>query len=282
MRSPRTLVAPDGTSSDAAPAQQVEFEFCSVTKEFLSADGQAHTAVRDISLQVERASFVAVIGPSGCGKSTLLNMAAGLMAPSSGQVLQSGTPVAGINPRVGYLTQQNNLLPWRTVRDNVAVALEIRRVPRAERRRLVDDILRTVGLQDFADYFPSQLSGGMQKRVAIARILVYKPDSLLMDEPFGPLDAQLRLVMQRELLAIWERDRRTVMLVTHDLEEAILMADKVVVLGRSPGQIIHIEDVDLPRPRNVVTLRKDERFIATWDVLWSKLEAQFDDGAVQA
>lgn len=260
------------TQGDTAP----EFTFADVTKEFLNPDGEPFVAVHDISLSIEQGSFVTVIGPSGCGKSTLLNMAAGLMSPTAGTVAHRGTPITAVNSTVGYLTQQNNLLPWRTAEANIALALEVQGVPKAERAERVKRILDLVNLTDVGRRYPSQLSGGMQKRVALARTLVYEPDSLLMDEPFGPLDAQLRLVMQRELLALWERERRTIMFVTHDLEEAILLADRVVVFSGAPGTIIHVEEIDFPRPRDIVSLRSDPAFTAVWERLWRMLEPQLE------
>ncbi len=251
-----------------------EFTFDDVTKEFLDPDGEPFVAVHGISLDIEQGSFVTIIGPSGCGKSTLLNMAAGLMVPTAGTVSHRGTPITAVNSTVGYLTQQNNLLPWRTAEANVALALEVQGIPKAERAVRVQRILDLVNLTNVRARYPAQLSGGMQKRVALARTLVYEPDSLLMDEPFGPLDAQLRLVMQRELLALWERDRRTIMFVTHDLEEAILLADRVVVFGSAPGTIIHVEKIDLPRPRDIVALRADQAFTTIWERLWRMLEPQ--------
>jgi NitT/TauT family transport system ATP-binding protein len=251
-----------------------EFTFAEVSKEFLNPDYQPFVAVHGVSLSVEPGTFVTIIGPSGCGKSTLLNMAAGLMAPTTGTVAHRGTDITAVNPHVGYLTQQNNLLPWRTAEANVALALEIQGVKKAERTERVDRVLKLVGLDHVRKRYPSQLSGGMQKRVALARTLVYEPDGLLMDEPFGPLDAQLRLVLQQELLALWERDRKTIMFVTHDLEEAILLADRVVVFGGAPGTIIHVEEVNLPRPRDIVELRSNAEFAAIWERLWKLLEPQ--------
>jgi NitT/TauT family transport system ATP-binding protein len=254
-------------------APQHEYEFRRVEKRFESVDG-TFTAVTDISLAIEQGTFVSIIGPSGCGKSTLLNMSAGLMRPSEGEVLYRGEPIRGINTSVGYMTQQNNLLPWRTLEKNVGIALEIQGVSRSERKERVAEVLHTVGLDGFGRRYPSQLSGGMQKRAAIARTLIYRPDTLLMDEPFGALDAQLRLSLQRELVDIWEHDKKTVLFVTHDLEEAILLSDRVVVFGTKPGRIIHIEDITLPRPRDLVTLRGDSHFTEVWERLWRLLEPQ--------
>ena len=248
--------------------------FRSVAKTFDSGRGKPVTAVNDINLSIAPGTFNCIIGPSGCGKSTLLNMAAGLMGPSQGDVLYFGSPVVAPNQRVGYLTQQSLLLPWRTVEKNVGLALEIRGVERGRRRQMVSDMLERVGLAGMGDRYPAQLSGGMQRRVSIARTLIYEPETLLMDEPFGALDAQLRLGLQRQLLSLWERDKKTVLFVTHDLEEAMFLGDSIIVFGASPGRIVHIEKVDFPRPRDPVVLRGTAAFTDAWAKLWKLLEPQ--------
>jgi NitT/TauT family transport system ATP-binding protein len=258
----------EGIASDTS----VELRFANVHKSFASPGGAAFPAVENISLDIERGTFNCVIGPSGCGKSTLLNMAAGLMRPTSGEVVYRGELLTQTNDQVGYMTQQSLLLPWRTLEKNIGIALELRRVPRAERKRRVADMLARVGLEGFERRYPAQLSGGMQKRAAIARTLIYEPDTLLMDEPFGALDAQLKLVLQRELLALWERDRKTVIFVTHDLEEAMLLGDRVIVFGSSPGRIIHIENITFSRPRDLVQLRSEPEFAEMWERLWKLLD----------
>jgi NitT/TauT family transport system ATP-binding protein len=239
----------------------------------------AFTAVRDINLTVAAGDFVSIIGPSGCGKSTLLNMAAGLLAPSTGTVRYNGRELKRTNTEVGYVTQKDSLLPWRTAERNVSLPLELHGVRRRERKRRVGEMLEMVGLTNFAHRYPSQLSGGMRKRVGLAQTLIYGPTTLLMDEPFGALDAQLRMQLQEDLLRIAEQEHKTVLFVTHDLEEAILMGDKVVVFSATPGRIIHVEDITLPRPRNLVALRGDATFTATWDRLWSLLSPQLGGGA---
>lgn len=264
--------------------KQGELEFEGVWQYFATAKSQSFLAVRDISLTVDPGEFVCIIGPSGCGKSTLLNMVAGLLRPTRGQVRYRGRPVGSVNTTVGYITQQDHLMPWRTIEKNVGLALEVRHVPRAERRERVASALKMVGLEHFGGSYPSELSGGMRKRAALARVLVYEPDTLLMDEPFGALDAQLRLVMQRELLKLWEQRKKTVLFVTHDLEEAILLADTIVVFGASPGHVVHVERPNLPRPRELTELRSTEEFRAIWARLWALLEGQLSadmrDGAV--
>jgi NitT/TauT family transport system ATP-binding protein len=185
-----------------------------------------------------------------------------------------GKQIKSVNTSVGFITQHDNLLPWRTVERNVAIALEIQNVPKRERKERVAEVLELVGLTRFAKRYPAQLSGGMQKRASLARGLVYGPSTLLMDEPFGALDAQLRLTMQNELLSIWSRDRKTILFVTHDLDEAILLADQIVVFGTQPGRIIHTEAVNIKRPRDIIELRLDPEYGEIWERLWRLLEPQ--------
>jgi NitT/TauT family transport system ATP-binding protein len=247
-------------------------EYRDVTRRFLSRAG-AVTACEHVDLTVRRGEFLAIVGPSGCGKSTLLNMAAGLLRPSAGAVFYRGVPVPDPNTDVGYLTQRDTLLPWRTTEDNVALALELRSVPRTERMRRAHDWLARVGLSGFARSYPAQLSGGMRRRACLARTLAYEPETILMDEPFGALDAQLRLVMHDELLKLWAATGKTIVFVTHDLSEAITLADRVAVFSPRPGRIRAIEPVDLPRPRDVFRIRFDPAFGALHDRLWSYLES---------
>ncbi len=229
-------------------------------------------ACRDISLDVDESEFVAIVGPSGCGKSTLLNLAAGLLKPSSGDVRYGGKVISGPNTDLGYLTQKDTLLPWRTVEQNVAVALEIAGIDRKERADRVRHYVTLVGLAGFERHYPSQLSGGMRRRAMLARTLIYMPRILAMDEPFGALDSQLRLVMQGELLRIWTETRCTALFVTHDVGEAIALADRVVVFTGRPGRIAVVERVDLPRPRDVFRIRFDSRFNELHDKVWGYLE----------
>ncbi|WP_232330633.1 ABC transporter ATP-binding protein [Nocardia fusca] len=238
------------------------------------------TAVEHIDLAVAQGEIVTLVGPSGCGKSTLLNMAAGLMPASEGVVEYDGRRVQGVNTQVGYVTQKDLLLPWRTVEYNVGLALEIQKVPKAERRERVTRVLELVGLGGFADRYPSQLSGGMLKRASLAQTLVYEPTTILMDEPFGALDAQLRLALQQELLSICGAYGTTIIFVTHDLEEAILLADRVVVFGKSPGRIVHVEPVNFERPRDLTKLRSLDEFRQVWDELWERLAQQLQETGV--
>lgn len=266
---------PAGVPVVSPSADGFQVEYSSVARTFNGPMG-SFVAVKDIDLQVGTGEFVSIIGPSGCGKSTLLNMAAGLLIPSEGAVAYSGERVRGINTDVGYVTQKDSLLPWRTVQRNVALPLELHKVSKAERNRRVAEMLRRVGLEKFANHYPSQLSGGMRQRAMLAQTWVYEPHTLLMDEPFGALDALLRTQLQQDLLEMWERDRKTIMFVTHDLEEAILMADRVVVFGAAPGTILHVEDVKFDRPRDLMELRATPEFVDTWKRLWHMLETQID------
>ncbi len=246
-------------------------EYRGIARQFASRRGIV-VACEGVELTVREGEFLAIVGPSGCGKSTLLNMAAGLLKPSAGQVYYRGAPVAGPNTRVGYMTQRDTLLPWRTVEDNVAIALELRGQSKTSRLTTARDWIQRVGLSGFETAYPAQLSGGMRRRVGMARTLAYEPETILMDEPFGALDAQLRLVMHDELLKLWTATGTTMVFVTHDLTEAITLADRVAVFSARPGRIRAIETVDLPRPRDVFRIRFEPRFGELHDRLWGYLE----------
>ncbi|MBI2527359.1 MAG: ABC transporter ATP-binding protein [Candidatus Rokubacteria bacterium] len=254
-------------------------ELRGVAKTFVTK-GRALAALADVSFSVAPGEFIAIVGPSGCGKSTLLNLIAGLGGAVTGQVLYRGAPVQTVNTGVGYVTQDDNLLPWKTAAGNVGVALglRIRRMPPGERSRRVRAYLDKMNLTGFEHYYPAELSGGMRKRVALARALVYDPETLLMDEPFGALDAQLKLVLQDELLRIWEATRKTVVFVTHDLSEALILADRVVVLTGRPGRVKLIREVDLPRPRDAFQVRFTEHFGRLHRELWDALKAEVRKG----
>jgi NitT/TauT family transport system ATP-binding protein len=246
-------------------------EYREVGRRFSTRRGEV-AACEHVNLTVHEGEFLAIVGPSGCGKSTLLNMAAGLLPPSGGQVFYRGQPVAGPNTHVGYMTQRDTLLPWRTVEDNVAIALELRGQARAERHAIAHDWIDRIGLGGFEKHFPAQLSGGMRRRVSLARTLAYEPETILMDEPFGALDAQLRLVMHDELLKLWAATGTTMVFVTHDLAEAITLADRVAVFSARPGHIRAVENVELSRPRDVFRIRFDPLFAGLHDRLWAYLE----------
>jgi NitT/TauT family transport system ATP-binding protein len=241
---------------------------------FVSKDppGQRYTAVRDVTLTVGDGEFVSVVGPTGCGKSTLLNVGAGLLAPSSGTVQVFGQTLQGINTRAGYMFQTESLMPWRTALRNVMAGLEFRGLPEPEARRQAEDWLKRVGLGGFGDRYPHQLSGGMRKRTSLAQTLALDPDIILMDEPFSALDIQTRQLMENEVLELWAAKKKAVLFITHDLDEAIAMSDRVVVLSAGPASHpIGEFAIDLPRPRDVAEVRTKPRFIelhqAIWDVL---------------
>ncbi|MBI4506038.1 MAG: ABC transporter ATP-binding protein [Chloroflexi bacterium] len=206
-------------------------------------------AVDDVSLRVEPGAFVSVIGPSGCGKSTALNIAAGLLSPTGGEVLLNGRPVLGPGADRGMVFQQYANLPWKTVIENVELGPKIRGVPRRERREIAQHFIAMVGLGGFEGRYPRELSGGMQQRVAIARVLANDPAVILLDEPFGALDAQTREILQEEVIAIWSATKKTIMHVTHSIEEALFLADRVVVMTARPGRVKEVVEIDLPRPR---------------------------------
>lgn len=221
----------------------------SISKSFSLADGSTVDALSGISLAVADSEFVSVLGPSGCGKTTLLRIIAGLETPTSGTIALDGERIAGPSPRMAMIFQEYSLYPWRTVIDNIEFGLEIRGMTREERKKRAIEYLDLVGLRDFAGRFPYELSGGMRQRVAVARALAIDPAILLMDEPFGALDAQTRNRLQRELLDIWEKTRKTVLFVTHSVDEAVYLSDRIVVLTPRPGRIREIVPIGLPRPR---------------------------------
>ncbi len=244
-----------------------------VTKLF-NTRGTTTVALKPVDLSVRDNEFVALVGPSGCGKSTILNMVAGLMPASGGRVLYDGAPVAGANRRVGYMTQKDTLLPWRSTADNIRLALELkcRRTAKSEADDRVAQMIDLVGLKGFEKHFPAELSGGMRKRAALARTLIYEPETLLMDEPFGALDAQLKLVMLDQLQRLTQDRRMTVLFVTHDLAEAITLADRIVIFSGRPGRIRSIHDIALPRPRDVYKARFDPDFAHLHATLWDEMK----------
>ena len=234
-------------------------------------------AVRGIDLKINRREIVALIGPSGCGKSTLLNMIAGLYSPSGGHIVYKDKIVADVNTDVGYMTQKDNLLPWRTILDNVAFPLEIAGVPRDERYERANRVLNHVGLDGFETRYSTELSGGMRKRACLARMLLYGAETALLDEPFAALDAQLKLSMHELLLRLADESGQTVILVTHDLIEAVTLADRVVVCTRRPATISFEQPIDLPRPRDVLNIRFTPRFKDLYDSIWDRLRKEYQE-----
>lgn len=254
------------TTAGGAPA----LDFRGVTCRFPGKPD--YTATENVSFAVGAGEFVSVVGPTGCGKSTILNAAAGLLQPSEGEVRVFGVPLSGINRRAGYMFQAESLMPWATAYENVVMGLRYRGVPESERREAGMSWLARVGLERFADRYPHELSGGMRKRVALAQTLVTDPDILLMDESFSALDIQTRQLMENELLDIWQSARKAVLFITHDLDEAVSMSDRVVVLSAGPASHpIGNFPIELPRPRNVVEIRTTPDFLACHEAIWSVL-----------
>ncbi len=257
--------------ASAAPALALE----QVTVTFVGHGGGRYTAVRDATLRVEPGEFVSVVGPTGCGKSTLLNVAAGLLRPSAGDVHVLGSPLRGLSPKTGYLFQTEALMPWRTARANVAAGLEFRGVDRSAAASRADEWLQRVGLRGFGDRYPHQLSGGMRKRVALAQTLILDPQIILMDEPFSALDIQTRQLMENQLLELWSANRKSVLFITHDLEEAISLSDRVVVLSAGPASHpIGEFAIDLPRPRDVAEIRLTPHFIELHSLIWRAMKEE--------
>jgi len=244
-----------------------------VSKEYHAQKKKVLT-LDSIDLAVAQGEFVTVVGPSGCGKSTLLNLIVGLLRSSSGRILFRGDPINGICTKIGYVTQKDNLLPWRTLIENVEIALEIRGIENSARRQRAEELIGQVGLSGFEDHYPHELSGGMRQRANIIRTLIYDPELILMDEPFGPLDAQTRVVLQDQLLKLWLASRKTIVFITHDLVEAITLADRVVLMTSRPGRIKSIENVTIPRPRNVFQIHERSEFRSAYERLWEQLRPE--------
>jgi NitT/TauT family transport system ATP-binding protein len=253
------------------------------TVAFRLADDRLYTAVEKAKLAVGQGEFVAIVGPTGCGKSTLLNVSAGLLRPISGSVRIFGSPLIGLNREAGYLFQADALFPWKMAIDNVAIGLEIEGTPRKEALERAQHWLNSVGLGAFGNRYPHMLSGGQRKRVGLAQVLIRDPKILLMDEPFGPLDAQTRQIMGNLLLELWNADRKAVLFVTHDLEEAIALADRVVIMSAGPSaRIIGDWRVELPRPRDIMEVRLAKEFHALHREIWGVLKDEVLKGYAQS
>jgi len=251
-------------------------EFVSVSRRFVSRTGKSWTAVRDFNMPVERGEFVAVVGPTGCGMSTTLNLVTGLATPSAGEVRLMGGPVSGIDPRVGFAFQTDALFPWKNVIENVMAGPLFRGKSKAEAEKMAKDWLARVGLSKFLHHYPHQLSGGMRKRVSLAQTFINEPEILLMDEPFSALDVQTRTVMHEELLKLWAERQASVVFVTHDLEEAVALADKVYVLTAGPATVKSVYTIDLPRPRVVSEIRYEQNFIDYCKTIWDDLREEVE------
>jgi ABC-type nitrate/sulfonate/bicarbonate transport system ATPase subunit len=254
-----------------------ELEFAHVRKSYKSPTGENLLALEDFDLKIHGGRFVTVVGPSGCGKTTLLRMAGGLMASDSGEILIDGVAIESPSPKMSMVFQAIGLMPWKTIGDNVALGIQLQ----AHRPKLTPDeedlvatTLAMVGLKGFERYYPYQLSGGMQQRVGLARALVRQPEILLMDEPFGALDAQTRTVLQDELLTLWERVKSTVLFITHDLDEAIYLSEMVVIMGRRPGRIKQVLEVNLPQPRYSYDARAEKEFARLRSIAWQSIKEE--------
>jgi NitT/TauT family transport system ATP-binding protein len=265
---------PSSASEPRRAANPSSIRIIDVEQRFTPANRPAFNALEGVSFDIGATEFCSIVGPSGCGKSTVLNMVAGLLQPTSGRIEALGKTVQGVNTEVGYVTQDSNLLPWLTAAQNIELPLKIRGFAKGEREQLVQEWIRLVGLDGFETSYPHQLSGGMQKRCAIARTLVYDPEVLLLDEPFGALDAITKTVLQGVLLDLWSNKRRSVLFVTHDLNEAITLSDKVVVMTKRPGTVKAIVDIDLPRPRDVYEIGSNPRFAELHHDLWSLFKSE--------
>ena len=267
--------SPGGSARAAGPALRLEG-----VQQVFHARGQQVVALDDFSLDVHRGELVTVVGPSGCGKSTLLNLLVGLQSPTAGTIVYNGTvwPRGQINTAIGYVTHEDNLFPWRTLQGNVEFGMEVRKFPKAQRAEIAARLIREVGLGGFERYYRHELSGGMRQRANIIRTLSYEPDVILMDEPFGPLDAQTRLQLQGQLLQLWQsRPGTTIVFITHDLAEAIALADRVVVMTRRPGRIKTVVDVDIARPRDIYQLQTSDDFHHLYEQVWRVLEDEMKE-----
>ena len=256
-------------------------ELINVNRRFLTPDGKSMTALRDFNMSVARGEFVAVVGPTGCGKSTTLNLITGLAKPSAGEVRIMGRPVDGIDPGIGFVFQTDALFPWRSVIDNVVAGPLFRGVPKEQAYARAREWLARVNLTGHESKFPHQLSGGMRKRVSLAQTFINEPKILLMDEPFSALDVQTRVLMHEELLKLWSEAKASVVFVTHDLEEAIALADKVYVLTSGPATVKSVYPIELPRPRVVSEIRYEEAFIKMSHTIWADLRDEVTRSAAR-
>jgi NitT/TauT family transport system ATP-binding protein len=266
----------------SSAASALALDNITITFSSRSSAAAPYTAVKGTTLHVAAGEFVSVVGPTGCGKSTLLNVAAGLLQPSAGSIKVFGVPLAGLNRKAGYMFQTESLMPWRSALDNVIAGLQFRGEEAGAARRKGEDWLARVGLAGFEERYPHQLSGGMRKRCSLAQMLILDPKIMLMDEPFSALDIQTRQLMENELLELWSADRKSVVFITHDLEEAISLSDRVVVLSAGPEtHPIGEFDIDLPRPRDVAEIRHTRRFIELHDQIWHAMKDEVLKGYQQ-
>jgi ABC-type nitrate/sulfonate/bicarbonate transport system ATPase subunit len=269
MRSP--VVAAESSAAAAIEPAAIVFDDVSL---FFGGDSEAVHALDHVSISAKRGEITSVVGPSGCGKTTLLRLAAGLLKPSGGHVVYNEREIKGLNTGVGFVTQDSNLFPWATTVANIEFPLAVRGVAQRKRRARAMEWIDTVGLAGFEHSFPSQLSGGMQKRASIARTFIYEPDVILLDEPFGALDAQTRMMLHHQLLALWHKRKMTMLFITHDLVEAITLSDQVVVMSKRPGRVQASYRIPLARPRNVFEIYLEPGFDAAYGALWKHFKAE--------
>jgi NitT/TauT family transport system ATP-binding protein len=268
-----TTIGGESAAGAARAGDAARIEILGLTKRFLTPKGETFTAIHDVSLTVEPGQFCAIVGPTGCGKSTTLAQVSGLERPSAGSVRVGGQVVDGVTSGVSYMFQSDSLFPWKTVLQNVMMGPILVGTPKRDATTLALDWLRRVGLSGFEDRYPHQLSGGMRKRVAMAAALINNPRILLMDEPFGALDVQTKAIMQTELLQLWEQLRPSVLFITHDLDEAVALSDRVVIMTSSPGAVKDVFDIDLPRPRgDVQQIRHEQHFQELQGRIWESLK----------
>ncbi len=276
MEAPKTIAR--DKAGDGAPA----IELNNVTRRFVTPDGKMMTALRDFTMHVGKGEFACVVGPTGCGKSTTLNLVTGLAKPSAGEVRLMGQPIEGISPDIGFVFQADALFPWLNVIDNVSAGPRYRGMGKEEAYEKARSWIARVGLARFEKHYPHQLSGGMRKRVALAQTFINEPKILLMDEPFSALDIQTRTLMQGELLDLWQQSGASVIFVTHDLEEAIALADKVYVLTAGPATVKSVYNIDIPRPRVMEDIRYDDKFVEIAKVIWDDLREEVQIGQQRA
>lgn len=257
----------------ADPAQTPKISFRDISVFYTDSDGQSVSAIEGLNLDIPAGQFVSIVGPSGCGKSTLLRVLAGLVPASGGQALVGGSQADQTPERVGFMFQRDTLLPWASVADNIRIGTDLATVDRSKVETRIAELIAFLQLSGFEGHKPHQLSGGMRQRVALGRLLAYDPEIFLMDEPFGALDAQTKATMGRELLRIWSEHRRSVIFVTHDIEEAVTLSDRVIVLSPRPGRITLDLTIDLPRPRDAKLLRKNKTYLDYVDQVWNEIEA---------
>jgi NitT/TauT family transport system ATP-binding protein len=257
----------------ASEPLEAPLEACQIGKSFVADDGEALEIIRSVSFSLHQGEVVSIVGPSGCGKTTLLNLLCRLIEPSRGAVMWHGQELGGVPPRVGYMLQKDLLLPWRSAIGNVMLGLQVKGMPRAARLRRARELLETLGLDGFAEHYPSTLSGGMRQRVALARTLAPDPEVLLFDEPFSALDFQTKILIERDMLRLVREQRRSLLLITHDVEEAVCLSDRVIVLSQRPCSIVAEHAIDLPRDRsNLIALRESAGFAQYVRQIWAELD----------